>query len=458
MLRSTTIWRQIYGMMRDATLPADSDLAMSASTKRSALSTLAGLLIGLGVMCAPPSQAAEEADEEDDEEAEAIVAPAAAGKPTKAGAVHSNIRRAREQASLSERAGGLYADYGEFKERVEEDYGLSWSLNLSYRWRWQKPADIARSEQLLFWPSLNWDIFDSERFGAGSLQALYFGERFNYGAIQVGSGARSRTIESPPYRNRFGQLTYTHTLPGEKLAVSIGQYSLFMFDSNPYLADQQQNFVNSAFSENPSSTYPVSGFGAYLQYNLRSDLQLLGGFQNAPRGDDRGFSTTGFSDHLYTWWGHVQWMPNVSGMGSAQYSLTAYQSPELPDTPRSSGWSLNVAQNLNSHWAIFGRANHGWQHEGTSKSSVVTGVAFNNPLGRSATDQIALSVGASQQDGLLARRLGTDRSQMIEAYWNWTLLGGGILLTPDLQYIRHPSFAPNRDSILVFSLRTTLLF
>ncbi len=431
---------------------------MSVPPKHPALSTLACLLLMLGLMCATPSQAAEEEEDEDDEEAETVVAPTAAGKPTKAGTVHSNIRHSREQASLSERAGGLYADYGEFKERMEEDYGLSWSLNLSYRWRWQQPADIARSEQMLFWPSLNWDIFDSERFGAGSIQALYFGERFNYGAVRVGSGARSRTIEASPYRNRFGQLTYTHTLPGEKLAVSIGQYSLFMFDSNPYLADQQQNFVNSAFSENPSSTYPVSGLGAYLQYNLRSDLQLLGGFQNGQRGDDNGFSTAGFSDHRYTWWGHVQWMPNFPGLGSAQYSLTTYQSPELTDTPGSSGWSLNAAQNFNDHWAVFGRANHSRQNEGPSKSSLVAGVAYNNPLGRSATDQIALSIGSSQQDGLLARLLGTERSQMIEAYWNWTLLGGGILLTPDLQYIRHPSFAPNRESVLVFSLRTTFLF
>lgn len=88
---------------------------------------------------------------------------------------------------------------------------------------------------------------------------------------------------------------------------------------------------------------------------------------------------------------------------------------------------------------------------------MIGGIALLNPLRRSATDQIAISLGSSQQNSPLARRLGIDHSQQIEAYWNWTLLAG-VLLTPDLLYIRHPSYAPTRDSAVVFSLRTTLLF
>ena len=79
---------------------------MSVPPKHPALSTLACLLLMLGLMCATPSQAAEEEDD-DDEEAETVVGPTAAGKPTKAGTLHSNIRRSREQASLSARRGAL---------------------------------------------------------------------------------------------------------------------------------------------------------------------------------------------------------------------------------------------------------------------------------------------------------------------------------------------------------------
>ena len=359
--------------------------------------------------------------------------------------------------AASASAAGADDGYNKFKDQLEEDYGLSYSFNLSYRSRWQRPADIGRSDQVLFWPSLNWDMFDSERFGAGSLQFLYFGERSHRGPIRLNVGQQTRSIDSPPYSNKIGQLTYSHALPGEKLTISVGQYSMFNFDSNPYLADQQQNFAGSAFSENTSATYPATGLGAYLQYKLTSKLALLGGFQNPPRLNAGGLSNEGFSQHKYTWWNHLQWMPEFAELGEGEYSLTSYRSSAVENTPQSSGWSLNAAQNLSPHWAIFGRANTSQDADGIKKSSLIGGIALLNPLRRSATDQIAISLGSSQQNSPLARRLGIDHSQQIEAYWNWTLLAG-VLLTPDLLYIRHPSYAPTRDSAVVFSLRTTLLF
>ena len=212
---------------------------------------VACLLFGLTTFATSTSYAGEDNDEDDENETETVVAAAATTpKPAQAGVLQKNIRRSREQTTLFERSNERYADYNKFKDQLEEDYGLSYSFNLSYRSRWQHPADIGRSDQVLFWPSLNWEMFDSERFGAGSIQFLYFGERSRSRPIRLNIGNLTRTIDRPSYSNKIGQLTYTHTLPGEKLLISVGQYSLFNFDSNPYLADQQQNFASSAFSEN----------------------------------------------------------------------------------------------------------------------------------------------------------------------------------------------------------------
>lgn len=414
---------------------------------------VACLLIGLSALPASPGYAGEE--EDDGEDQSEVVATSQ--KPVQAGALQSNIRRSREQTTLFERSTERYADYNKFKDLLEENYGLSFSFNLSYRSRWQNPADIGRSDQVLFWPSLNWDIFDSERFGAGSIQFLYFGERSHTGPIRLSTSNQTHTIDRPSYSNKISQLTYSQALPGEKLSISVGQYSMFNFDSNPYLADQQQNFASSAFGENSSATYPATGLGAYLQYNLTPKLQLLGGFQNPPRRDAGGLSNEGFGEHKYTWWSHLQWMPKFAKFGEGQYSLTFYRSATVETTPQSSGWSLNASQNLNKRWAVFGRANNSQEDGGIIKSSLIAGVALINPLQRSSTDQIAVAIGRNQQNSPLARQLGIDHSQQIEAYWNWSVLAG-ILLTPDLVYIRHPSYAPTRDSAVVFSLRTTLLF
>ena len=47
--------------------------------------------------------------------------------------------------------------------------------------------------------------------------------------------------------------------------------------------------------------------------------------------------------------------------------------------------------------------------------------------------------------------------KIVEAYWNWTI-AMGLLLTPDVQYIRDPAPDPTRDGVWVFSLRATLMF
>jgi len=47
--------------------------------------------------------------------------------------------------------------------------------------------------------------------------------------------------------------------------------------------------------------------------------------------------------------------------------------------------------------------------------------------------------------------------KVVEGYWNWTLFGG-LLLTPDVQYLRDPARNPTRDSVWALSLRTTLMF
>ncbi|MEJ2328033.1 MAG: carbohydrate porin, partial [Chromatiaceae bacterium] len=79
--------------------------------------------------------------------------------------------------------------------------------------------------------------------------------------------------------------------------------------------------------------------------------------------------------------------------------------------------------------------------------------AMNNPLGRSAMDQIGLAIGYAEA----ADPLGTRDETIVEAYWNWEL-SGGLLLTPDVQYISNPGNDGGRDSAWALSLRATLIF
>ena len=92
----------------------------------------------------------------------------------------------------------------------------------------------------------------------------------------------------------------------------------------------------------------------------------------------------------------------------------------------------------------------------TSAASAI-GVALNNPLGSRRADQIGIAFGSLEQKLPLPLLTLEHTQNTLEAYWNWSLIGG-LLLTPDVQYIRNPAFAADRDSAWISSLRATLVF
>ena len=379
---------------------------------------------------------------------------AAADAPAKVGLVHDTLRRARTQPTMFEK---ISDDYAGFKTRMEDEHGLTWSFSLSYRQRWVSPDNIGTSGQALFWPSLNWDVFASETLGSGSFQFLYYGERSSGSKVTISRGSRTLSAELPDYQNKYSQITYTHTLPGEMFAVAVGQYSFFNFDSSEFMADQQLNFVNNIFSANGSATYPTTGTGGYVQFNATKNLQFLAGGQSVNVEDPSKRPTDGFLSSPYAWLGYVQWTPAFTGLGDAQYSLTLYQAPAVTERPASRGWSINAVQHLNDQWAIFGRLNASTDDSGGHKRSFGIGVALNNPLGRDDADQIGIAFGILEQKLPLPLLTLEHTQNTLEAYWNWSLIGG-LLLTPDVQYIRNPAFAPDRNSAWISSLRTTLVF
>ena len=126
----------------------------------------------------------------------------------------------------------------------------------------------------------------------------------------------------------------------------------------------------------------------------------------------------------------------------AKYSCTLFQAPATTEQARSQGWSINAVQNLDEKWALFGRLNASSDDSGSNKRSFGIGVAINNPLGRADGDQIGIAFGSLEQRKPLPPLTLEHTQNTLEAYWNWSLFGG-LLLTPDVQYIRNP-IAPAR--------------
>jgi hypothetical protein len=384
--------------------------------------------------------------------------PAARSK--KIGLVHDNIRRSDARHSLFQEPGSLYRDYSRLKARFEKELDVSWSVDLSALPQWGRPNGGSPSVQLQATPSLDWNVVKDKKFGEGSLQLLYI--TASYPSLQNATTIANRlglitAINDYPYnQNILAQLSYTHTFPGDKILITIGQYPLFNFDSSQYLSNQQINFNSYIFSQNGTATYANAGLGAYGQLNLTNTLQLAAGLQNASDIAGDSLTSRNFSSGGYAWFAYAQWTPRFKGLGSAQYSILRYQVPSVPAQAASQGWSFNAVQNLNTTWALFARANQADAHLTPIRRSFALGAAMNNPLGRSPTDQIGVALGLSLPAPQPFNPAGARQEKVVEAYWSWTILGGW-LLTPSVQYVLDPALAPDRDSAWALSLRATLM-
>ncbi|MCB5195739.1 carbohydrate porin [Deefgea salmonis] len=376
--------------------------------------------------------------------------------------IQDNIDRATARHSLYSDASDFYGEYSTFKTKTAKENGISWSMDLSYLQQWGRSNGGSPAGQWLATPSLDWNLFQNDSIGTGSLQFAYtwvrYGTNQNGADIQNNLGLLTPNNDFGTRQNTFAQLTYTQALPGNQVLISVGQYPFYNFDGNQYLSSQQQNFNNDILSQNGTSTYATAGLGSYIQINPSSTLQFATGFQSADNISGSTLSTKHFGDGGYSWFAYAQWTPKFEGLGSAQYSMTYYQVPSVRlQSPKSHGWSFNAVQNLNDSWAVFGRANQASGYTTAIKSSYALGAALNNPLQRSPTDQIGLALGYSDVAKSSLNSNNLRNEQLIELYWNWTI-AKGLLITPDVQYVRNPGANPSRDNAWTLSLRSTLMF
>lgn len=417
-----------------------------------------GFTAACGLACAAASPVAAQNALADD----ALAGSADTASVGRIGRVTESQRRFTLRRLLYKVATDPYGEYAEFKARIEKETGLSWSMDLSYMQQWGRQDGGSPAGQWLATPSIDWRLFDSDSAGTGSLQLAYtatrYGTRQDAANVQDKLGLITPVNDYAEKLNTFAQLTYTHSLPGNKVSVTVGQYPFYNFDGNQYLANQQQNFSNYVLAQNGSSTYAIAGLGAYVQVNATSAIQFAAGLQSAGNISGATLSTRRFGDDGYSWFGYAQWTPAIKGLGPAQYSITYYAVPGVPlQSPKSHGWSLNAVQNLNDSWAVFARANRAYGYVTPIRASHALGVALNDPLARGTTDQIALAFGYSDAAAQPANPAQTRDEKVLEAYWNWTY-AKGLLFTPGVQYLRDPGLDRARSEAWVLALRTTLMF
>ena len=141
----------------------------------------------------------------------------------------------------------LGKDYSDFKDFLQKEYGIGYSLTASFTGQYGSPSGKETAFQTILYPALTWTMFNNN-YGNASLN-------FAYNIVQY-SGANGSTIDNnigvvtsindyTEQQNEFPELYIDYQLPGELnwMTIGLGQYPIYNFDGSTYDANQQENFI-----------------------------------------------------------------------------------------------------------------------------------------------------------------------------------------------------------------------
>jgi hypothetical protein len=358
----------------------------------------------------------------------------------------------------------LYDQYLAWKEQLQNQYNIEYSLQLSLLPQWGTAPGGAPAIDFVWTPNLIWKPFTDTAFGSGSFT---FSAQHN----QFWSGTNTTTMQNrlgllaPPSdwgvdTIDYAQLTYTHVLPGDWrwVSVTVGQYGFSLYDVNQYAGNGQTNFVNYALAQNATQTYGSADLGAYLEAAAPArNLVFAGGFQGATNFTGSTITAHGLAAGEIAYFLAARWTPGLLAGGT--YGLIWYAEPALPEDelPASHGLSFSAAQNLTKQWGLFLRANTATGLSSSIANSLAWGVVRNDPFRRDPLDQLGLGVARSQTNSAAVAAPARNAEWLAEAYYNYTIFKG-LQLTPDIQFYFDPALTPASGPVAVFTLRATATF
>ena len=365
-------------------------------------------------------------------------------------------------ASAAHAEASLENDYNNFKNKLSNDYNITYDLDYSLMLQHASPSGKYNAVQSYLAPSISWTTFDN-RYGTGTLNASYYSIFYgNHNAqdIQNRTGMATSINDFVENEQEFAALYYTYQLPHKYnwLTFGVGQYSLYNFDGTDYDSNQQVNFINYSLSQNGSATYADAGLGAYMQATP-GNWSFVAGMQDATNISAQSINFDGLHKAHYATFGQIGYNPHIANLGNGQYSIMFYNQPAVNEQPQTTnGWSINMQQNISEKVALLGRINGATGSVINIKNSYVGGFVVNNPLNRNTLDQIGMAYAYNDiNEKATGEPLAESGEHVIEAYWAWGI-SKWATITPDIQFYVHPALNHKSDYGTAASLRLSVFF
>lgn len=357
----------------------------------------------------------------------------------------------------------IVSDYQQFKNNLNQKYGLDYNIDVSVLGQRSSPNGKNNAVQAYIYPEFSWTTFDNH-YGTGTLNFAYTIIRYgnhNANDLASNSGYVAGINDYINDENQFDELYYTYQLPGKWnwLTFALGQFPLYNFDGTNYDSNQQVNFLNDSLAQNASASYSDAGLGGYIQITPNDEWNFTFGGQDATNIEAPSIRFNHLDENHYTTFGYVAYTPTIKNWGDAEISLLVYNQPAVSEQPQTTnGWSLNLSQNIGEKFSVFARVNGVSGSMEEIRQSWVLGGVYNNPLDRNPLDQIGLAYAYNKIDeAAVGEPISHKAEQIVEAYWAWGI-GDLLTITPDIQLYINPALNQKSDYGVVTSLRATLFF
>jgi porin len=385
------------------------------------------------------------------------------GPASVGGQIQSDTEAKAPVVRLDETPAALQS-FRDFKERVQSDYGLTFGIdyNLLYQHASKSPGEQnAASGALRLFGS--WQLLDQESGHPGSI-VFKVENRHRLGTDiapqALGGEVGYAGLTAVPFSDAGSLLTnlyWLQSLNDDRFAYIVGIVDVTDYVGVYGLVNPWADFMNLAFSTDPTIPAPDQGFGAAARWRLAEHYYVLAGLADA-NGDpgDPWNSVDAFFDdaeafkHIEMGW-YGTWESRIEN----NVHLTFWQVDERTEAGIADGWgaAFSYSRKFDERWLPFLRVGYGDGGGALLERSVSAGV------GRYTADgQGVLGLGLNW--GRPNRELfGADaRDQYtVEAYYRLQL-AEHLTITPDVQLIKDPALNPGDDSVWVAGLRARFAF
>ena len=351
----------------------------------------------------------------------------------------------------------------ETKERVRIIDGLDFAVGLTGVLQGSSGADdVAGQDQTDVSGSLDLEM----EAGIGDRGTAFLLVESRDGAgltdeIETLHGINADAVDDD-FAFKITEAWYEHFLLNERIVLTLGKIDLTnYFDGNAVANDETLQFLADGFVNNIAMEFPEdNGPGLRAAYSMNEQLELGFGF---------GESDADFEDFFRDGFGiiEVTYKPQLSDLeGNYRLALwtnlSDHEEWKNPSRDDEENWGVGLSfdQALTASFTAFLRA--GIQDESVSQVdwAISLGGEFRGLFPSREKDVLGFALGYAHLSSDYEDSVGpldTDHEQMLELYYA-IRVNNHLLLSPDLQVVRHPAGLRDADTIALLGVRAQLLF